>query len=167
GRACFVCELNDNSQELSATNSCPACPSNTPLEPGQGQQVLGHIGAHILFDPNIDRSTQPCGICLSPAPICEFLHLKNNKEKIDTARSKCPNSAIKFRYSTAAVSTTSSPSSNVPVNCALCPTGHPAVWRYNYLAHLRAAHPSAPEEKYASIWCLHPEEIANMKKLWN
>ncbi|KAJ7670031.1 hypothetical protein DFH06DRAFT_1125438 [Mycena polygramma] len=57
--------------------------------------------------------------------------------------------------------------SNVPVNCALCPTGHPAIWCYNFLAHLRAAHPSAPEEKYASIWSLHPQEIANMKKLWS
>ncbi|KAJ7814764.1 hypothetical protein B0H14DRAFT_3746965 [Mycena olivaceomarginata] len=167
GRACFVCEVGDNSRELDAAHTCPACPPNTPLDPGQGQQVLGHMAAHILYDPKIDKSSQPCGLCLNPAPMCEFhLTMTGGKPKLNIARSKCPSAGIKFRYSTAAQSTPSSPSSNVPINCTLCGTGQPAIWRYNYLEHLRTVHPSAPTEKYASIWQLKPDELKNVKNIW-
>ncbi|KAJ7842614.1 hypothetical protein B0H13DRAFT_1648770, partial [Mycena leptocephala] len=164
---CFVCEFDNNSRELETENTCPLCPPNTPLYPRQGQQVLAHMAAHILFDPKIDRSTQPCGICLNPAPMCEFhLMTTGGKQKLDIKRCKCPNAGITFRYSTAAVSTPSSPSSNVSIVCTLCPKGQPAIWRYNYLYHLRTDHPSAPEEKYSSLWKLHPDEIKNVKKIW-
>ncbi|KAJ7114226.1 hypothetical protein C8R44DRAFT_984314 [Mycena epipterygia] len=166
GRACFVCEFDNNSREIESANTCPACPPNTPLDPRQGQQVLAHMAAHILCDPNIDRSTEPCGICLNPAPMCEWYLTTSGKKKINNKRSKCPHAAILFRYSTAANSTASSPSSNIPINCALCGIGQPASWRYNYLHHLQTVHPAAPVEKYASIWRLHPDEIERIKKVW-
>ncbi|KAJ7209910.1 hypothetical protein C8J57DRAFT_1098340 [Mycena rebaudengoi] len=158
GGACFVCEFNDNSQTLETPNSCTACPPNTPLDPKQGQPVLAHNGTHILFDPAIDRSTQRCGMCLNPAPFCQYFLTTSGTKKIDYKRSKCPNARIKYSYSIAGKSAASSPCSNIPINCALCGTEHPAVWRYNYLDHLHSAHPTAPVEKYRSIWELSQDE---------
>ncbi|KAJ7706488.1 hypothetical protein B0H16DRAFT_1826242 [Mycena metata] len=166
GRACFVCERDNNSRDVDVPHTCPLCPPNTPLDPGQGPQVLAHMAAHILFDPKIDRSMQPCGICLSPAPVCEFYLSTTGKTNIVWTRTKCPNSAIHFRYSNAANSTESAPSSNVPVKCTLCVPAAPAPWRYNFLYHLRDAHPTAPEDKYATIWTLGANETTNLKKVW-
>ncbi|KAJ7684067.1 hypothetical protein B0H14DRAFT_2422248, partial [Mycena olivaceomarginata] len=151
---------------ISGCEYLPRLPPNTPLDPHQGQQVLGHNAAHILFDPKIDRTTDPCGACLNPAPMCEFYMATGNK-KINKTRSKCPNAGMKFRYSTAAKLTPSAPSSNDQIVCALCGAGTPTVWRYNYLNHLRSAHPSAPEAKYAEIWRLEGDETTNVKKIWD
>ncbi|KAJ7197097.1 hypothetical protein C8J57DRAFT_1455782 [Mycena rebaudengoi] len=166
GGACFVCEFNDNSQTLETPNSCTACPPNTPLDPKQGQPVLAHNCAHILFDPAIDRSTQRCGMCLNPAPFCQYFLTTSGTKKIDYKRSKCPNARIKYSYSIAGKSAASSPCSNIPINCALCGTEHPAVWRYNYLDHLHSAHPTAPVEKYRSIWELSQDEKNAMEVVW-
>lgn len=152
GRACFVCELDNNSTELGPENTCPACPPNTPLDPRQGLKVLAHMGAHILFDSNIDRSTNPCGGCLSPAPMCEFFLTTSGTKKVDKKRSKCPNATISFTYSIAAKSTDSSPCSNVQLNCPLCGAGQPAIFRYNFQHHLKSVHPTAPVDKYMSLW---------------
>ncbi|KAJ7696885.1 hypothetical protein B0H16DRAFT_1903738 [Mycena metata] len=166
GRACFVCERDNNSRDFDVPHTCPVCPPNTPLDPAQPQQVLAHNAAHILFDPKIDRSTEPCGICLSPAPACEFYVSATGKAKVISARTKCPNSAMHFRYSTAVKSTESAPSSNVPLNCTLCPTASLAPWRYNFLHHLQSLHPTAPADKYATIWELDSDEVKRLKKVW-
>ena len=89
-------------------------------KPYQGQQVLNHNGAHILCDPSIDRATQPCGICLSPALMCQCFLTTSGTKKIDTKRSQCVNRTMKFTYSIASKSAAASPCSNVPLNCALC-----------------------------------------------
>ncbi|KAJ7138357.1 hypothetical protein C8R44DRAFT_533169, partial [Mycena epipterygia] len=130
GRARFVCEFDNNSRELESANTCPLCPPNTPLDPHQGQQVLAHMAAHILFDPDLDRSTEPCGLCLNPAPMCEWYLTTSGKKKVHEKRTKCPHAGITFTYSTVMNSTASSPSSNVPVDCALCGIKQPAIWRY-------------------------------------
>jgi hypothetical protein len=160
-----VCERDNNSRNIDVPSTCPSCPPNTPLNPAQGQQVLAHVAAHILFDPDINTSTEPCGICLSPAPLCEFYLTTSGTKKVNAARTKCK-SAVNFRYSAAAESTESAPSSNVPIQCALCATGAPAIWRYNYLHHLHTAHPTAPEDKYATIWKLDVAETRGLKKVW-
>ncbi|KAJ7183864.1 hypothetical protein C8R46DRAFT_1186739 [Mycena filopes] len=165
GRACFVCEKDDNSRNIDVPSTCPSCPPNTPLDPNQAQQVLAHMAAHILFDPSIDEDTEPCGACLSPTPMCEFHLTTSGTLKVNQTRTKCK-AGLTFRYSNAAESTDSAPSSNVPVACALCATGAPAIWRYNYLHHLRTVHPMAPEEKYAAIWKLDRGEMTKLKKVW-
>ncbi|KAJ6543370.1 hypothetical protein DFH09DRAFT_928698 [Mycena vulgaris] len=165
-RACFVCEFDNNSLQFATANTCSACPPNTPLDPKQGQQVLAHNAPHILYDPNINRATNPCGSCLNPAPMCEYYLTTTGKQKINTARTKCPNSTMTFRYSTAEISTESSPSSNVPIRCTLCAVGQPDIWRYSFENHLRTVHPSAPLDKYSSIWKLHPDELKRIRKVW-
>jgi hypothetical protein len=150
GRACFVCEFDSNSRAVGTVHTCPACPLNTPIDLAQGQQALNHNGAHILCDPSIDRATQPCGICLSPAPMCQFFLTTSGTKKIDAKRSQCAQSSVKFTYSIASNSTAASPCSNVPLNCTLCEPGTAAIWRYNFLEHLRVIHPAAPVEKIRS-----------------
>ncbi|KAJ7035457.1 hypothetical protein C8F04DRAFT_1344340, partial [Mycena alexandri] len=166
GRACFVCERDNNSRDVDVPHTCRLCPPNTPLDPAQPQQVLAHMAAHILFDPKVDRSAQPCGICLTPAPQCEFYLSTTGNTRVMTARTKCPNSVMHFRYSSAATSSESAPSSNVPINCTLCAPATPAPWRYNFPYHFRDVHPTAPEDKYAAIWTLDSDELKNLRKVW-
>ncbi|KAJ7862530.1 hypothetical protein B0H13DRAFT_1638613 [Mycena leptocephala] len=102
------------------------------------------MAAHILFDPNRDLPQSCTHVRIPPDNDL-------GKQNLDNKRCKCPNAGIKFRYSTAAESTSTAPSSNVSINCTPCPEGQRAIWHYNYLYHLRAD-PSALEERYASIW---------------
>ncbi|KAJ7291828.1 hypothetical protein C8J57DRAFT_1044147, partial [Mycena rebaudengoi] len=111
-------------------------------------------------------STERCGLCLNPAPMCEYYTTTSGTKKVDVSRSKCPNAGIKFTYSLAAKSTPSSPCSNVPIDCKLCGTGKPAIWRYNYVHHLRSVHPTAPIEKYFAIWDISVAEKSAMKEVW-
>ncbi|KAJ6527860.1 hypothetical protein DFH09DRAFT_1327969 [Mycena vulgaris] len=167
GRACFVCEFNDNSRPVEAAHICAVCPPSAPVDLKQGLRVLAHNAAHILFDPAVDWSTHPCGICLNPAPMCRIVLTTSGTKKIDKAKSKCPNLAATFTYSIAAQSTEGSPFSNVPLDCTLCGSGAPTIWRYNYRYHLRDSHPTAPVAKYASIWQLTPVERTAAETLWN
>jgi hypothetical protein len=104
----------------------------------QGQRVLEHIGGHVLvFDPKVDRTAHPCGLCLQPlaAPLCvRVFYLTKGKgargsPKIDQGCSVgCP-MKLNFSYTVAAESSSSYPCSNVPVQCPLCPKILPAVWK--------------------------------------
>ncbi|KAI4518588.1 hypothetical protein K525DRAFT_208163 [Schizophyllum commune Loenen D] len=132
---------------------CPYC--NYPLPPKKGQRVLEHIASHILYDrKNVDLSTEPCGLCLRPYTVCQ-IHVKisnrrgkSSTPRIDWKRSTCTNQ-VAFQYKNAMESTGSSPCSNVPLRCPLCPTAAPAVWRYNLCAHFKRAHPAANIEEPA------------------
>jgi len=42
------------------------------------QEIITHISAHILYDPAIDRSTEPCGLCGRPAPLCTIFLKKSS-----------------------------------------------------------------------------------------
>lgn len=120
------------------------------LDMSQGQRVLEHVGAHILYDPHIVKSTPLCGLCLRPAPLCQIF-LKKGKG----ASGK----------SVAAESTSASPCSDVPMHCPLCPKLEPAVWRYFLKIHFQEKHPNAPFERYAHLWTLSNFEEAEMKKI--
>jgi hypothetical protein len=172
GQACFVCESDENTHELDDDNlsTCPNCSPMVTFEITQGQRILSHIGAHILHDPKVDRSSEPCGLCLQPSPMCQF-YLKKGKGakgtlKINHAASKgCPN-LIKFSYGTASRSSKSSPCSNVPIRCPLCSSSDPAVWKYNMKFHFKLTHPSAPLSKYDHLWLLSSFEKSQLAGFW-
>lgn len=151
-------------------NTCPSCSPSVPLNSSQGQCVLSHIGSHILHDIGVDRASEPCGLCLRPAPMCLF-YLKKGKGanaslKIDFTKSRgCPN-MLKYSYSVASKSTASSPCSNIPLPCPLCPNSDPAVWRYNMEEHICRVHPMALRTKYQSLWMLTRSEKELMKEIW-
>lgn len=127
---------------------CPRCTPEITLDESQPQRVLTHIGAHVLHDNTLDLSTEPCGLCLRPSNICKFYLSKgkgsNGNTKVDKTRTQgCPN-MVSFAYNVAAESTKTSPCSNVPITCPLCPSASPAIWRYNarghFIGHIRRCH---------------------------
>jgi len=77
----------------------------------------------------------------------------------------CP-MKLNFSYNVAAESSSSSPCSNVPVQCPLCPRISPAVWKYFLKTHFEIQHPNAPMESHGHLWELSNFEVAEMKGIW-
>jgi hypothetical protein len=129
------------------------------------------MGAHVIHDPRVDRATEPCGLCLIMAPSCQFF-LKKGKGtrgnlKIDQDRSHGCAVKVNFTYSIASESSASSPCSNVPVICPLCPKLAPAVWRYNLSYHFARVHANAPIPQYEDTWRLSNFKSLQMKEVWS
>lgn len=124
------------------------------------------MGAHILFDPKIDRASQPCGLCLRPAPTCT-LYLKktksSNTRQIDETQSVCSD-LLPYNYGTANTSAKWSPSSNVPVQCPFCPA--PAIWRYNFEYHIKERYQGASPSDYKDQWQLSETWVSWLKEVW-
>ncbi|KAJ7840906.1 hypothetical protein B0H13DRAFT_1449784, partial [Mycena leptocephala] len=114
-----------------------------------------------------DRSSQPCGFCGRPSPMCAFFLKKSHSAgagmTINMATSRgCPNFTKKFNYSTAEKSSSkNSPCSNVPLRCPECDTTDPVVWRYNLKYHLSRDHPLTPLSRSAHLW-----EISETENAW-
>jgi len=156
------------------TRDCPLCPTSASvtLDLTQAQRVLEHIGAHILFDSSVSEMSEPCGLCLQPSAVCQY-YMKKGKgalgtPKIDYDRSQGCATKCKFSYAVASRSTSSSPCSNVPLSCPVCPKNSPAVWRYNFGYHAKTSHPglSASDTNYKSIYELAVSEREEMLKIW-
>lgn len=134
------------------------------------------MAAHILFDSSIDRSHEPCGLCLRPST-CKF-YLKKRREAthVDMQRSSCVN-LVRFKYSLAETSTMQSPCSNVPRDCPLCQKqgkGQTAVWSYNMRAHLKSRHGISMPEHVAQVarefslsLDISESEKQGLKAVWN
>ncbi|KAH9173748.1 hypothetical protein EDB89DRAFT_1849732 [Lactarius sanguifluus] len=169
GEACFVAEDLYDVREFS-THECPACVPPVQLDTTNGQRVLAHIASHILHDPTVDRSREPCGLCLRPANLCTIYLTRRPGRNYPWAlryggTASCPN-ATNFSYLTAMVSSSSSPSSNVPLQCPYCPDGSPAVWRYNMQIHFRQRHRGVDTMKHEDLWKLTQEEEEAMAQIW-
>ncbi|KAF8066505.1 hypothetical protein FPV67DRAFT_1652976 [Lyophyllum atratum] len=164
-------DAENSTLELSTSHVCPRCSPEVPFDTKHPQQTLAHVGAHILHDRKPGLSTEPCGLCLRPSALCRFFLTKSKGAdggpKIDTTRSRgCPN-MVNFKYAVAANSTATSPCSNVPVSCPLCPVKtSPAVWRYNWKAHFESTHPTVIFADYSSVSDLSNFEKAAMKRVW-
>ncbi|KAG6835458.1 hypothetical protein H0H93_001265, partial [Arthromyces matolae] len=169
GKACFLVEGENEREVALSIQQCPVCGPNVIL-PKSAQRVLEHMSAHILFDSKIARSQEPCGLCLRPSPSCTF-HLRRSKgseggDQINYKKSHCAN-LLTFSYSVAAQSSTSSPSSNVPLHCPVCPPGSPAVWRYNLLAHRRIRHPTIPIDRFELLSTITHAEKEALEIVWD
>jgi hypothetical protein len=153
---------------LAIANECTTCSPSVAL-PKHAPKILEHMAAHILFDANTNRSDEPCGLCLRPSPLCAF-YLKRGKgagasDQADFTRSKCANN-MHFSYSVASLSTPSSPCSNVPLHCPICPASEPCVWRYNLLYHMHAKHPTIPLTPHEPLWHITNTERQLIKEAW-
>lgn len=127
------------------------------------------MASHIQFDPEVKASQQPCGLCLRYSE-CTFYLSKgkgaDRSPKLNESTSTCPN-FVSFSYSVAAISTMASPCSNVPLPCKECPAGSPAIWRYNFLEHLKTRHPHVNPSVYKMIWTIGKAEKAGLKQVWD
>ncbi|KAJ7705133.1 hypothetical protein B0H16DRAFT_1224441, partial [Mycena metata] len=115
---------------------CAKCYPKVRLS--SAQHTLVHNGSHILFDPTINRSDQPCALCMRPFIICKFELTKTEAtgtvRQIDWSRSNCMN-RLQFKMSVAKKSTKQSPCTNHLLPCPLqCGRN---IWTYNLDAHYR------------------------------
>jgi hypothetical protein len=149
--------------------ACPNCQPSITFNSSLRQRVVEHIGAHILHDPSVDRSTEPCGLCLRPAPMCKIV-LKKTKGRtgnlaIDMKTSSCPN-LVKFSLMIAAKCSDASPCTNHPMHCPYCPKTSPAVWSYTFRQHMVRVHPAVPLDQHRTIWTISKLEKDRMKQVW-
>jgi len=73
---------------------------------------------------------------------------------------------MNYSYSVAAESTASSPCSNVPIHCPVCPKTDPAIWKYFMRIHFEEKHKTLDLTKYEHLWKLSNFEVSEMKKIW-
>lgn len=107
-----------------------------------------HVAQHVL---KLNRecpghNTEPCGFCGDHTSGCIAMVTEINS----TTGAKCAPKACsgsckngngyEFGIKSAEKVTKSTPSSNVPIKCPICP-GERYVWKYNWRGHLHAHHP--------------------------
>ncbi|KZV94268.1 hypothetical protein EXIGLDRAFT_767328 [Exidia glandulosa HHB12029] len=153
-RACFACETEVGKSLGLLKNGCELCGTSLPTFKSP-QRNLSHMAAHILFDPALKNTHDACGFCLQPNNLCSC-----------TRESMCPKKPTRFSYQAAASSTKSSPSSNVPIRCLLCPQRAATVWHYNLRRHLELAHECDPEQ-YKELWHISGAEKYALQQLWD
>ena len=143
GKACFTIDNFDTDTDIIENGTgkleCLKCHPTVTFNPSHQQCFVEHVSAHILHDKTVDCSLEPCGLCLSPAPLCKFV-LVNCKGRtrnvaIDMNASSCLN-LIKVSISVAAKCSDASICTNHPMSCPYCPRSSPAVWSYNFCQHL-------------------------------
>ena len=134
--------------------ACTRCQPSITFNTKYRQRIIEHCGAHILFDRSIDRSLEPCGLCLHPAPLCK-IYLRKTKGRtgnitIDMRVSSCSN-LIKFSITVATQFSDASPCTNHPICCPYCPNSSLAVWSYTFCKHLTRFYPTVSLEDNKSI----------------
>ena len=170
---CFICETDQDfgGHGGQITSDCPHCSPSVMLDLLQGQHVLEHIGAHILYDPEVIQSMgMPlCGLCLQPLPLCQFFLAKgkgmHSKPRINQKTSRGCLMKVNYSYSIVVESTPSSPWLNVPINCPICPKSSPAIWKYLMKSHSKEKHRTLLT-KHEHLWKISNFEQAKMKKIW-
>ena len=130
------------------------------------------MAAHIQYDPTISPTQALCGFCLRPSPLCQiFLKKRTGRQgtyQIDYTRSNCPNLSTnqRLRYNQAAKSTSTSPCSNVPIVCPLCPDHSAAVWTYFLELHFATCHKLRPQN-FPIRYEVSASEKTALKEIWN
>ncbi|KAJ7434553.1 hypothetical protein FB451DRAFT_1063298, partial [Mycena latifolia] len=147
---------------------CTKCSPAVPLTSANNQRTLGHNGSHILFDPSIRASDQPCGICLRPYPMCAFFLSKtaetSGARQIDWSRSTCL-IRLNFKMAAAQKSTNNSPCTNHLIPCPL-QCGR-AIWTYNISAHCRGRpHNLSSLDSVPQVYEMASGEMEKMQQLW-
>lgn len=171
GKACFVCEADGKEDAVINHRQCTDCTPTVYL-PKSPQRTLEHRAGHMNFDPRfiVKLSSEPCGLCGRPSPACVF-YLKKGKgtdasPQINYQKSSCANMQT-FSYTVAAVSSASSPCSNVPMTCQWCPKSAPAVWKYNMSHHVKQNHPYVSLRDHESLWKISDAEKYGLKMIWD
>lgn len=84
---------------------------------------------------------------------------------MDQVKSHCPN-LRGFSIKKAAKISIKQPCTNYPTKCDLCPDGVPAVWKYNFHAHILSQHPSHNVSLHENAWHIDQNELILMKAEW-
>lgn len=124
---------------------------------------------HILHDPKVKNTREPCGFCTTPDNACSVRLKKGkgsaSKFQIDLEKSSCVRgNVVKLSLSSAVKQR--SRCTNIPMFCPVCPTGAAAVWKYNFLSHFAHVHRTASIEEYEIDFEIDKTEITNLKAEW-
>ncbi|PIL27027.1 hypothetical protein GSI_10166 [Ganoderma sinense ZZ0214-1] len=126
---------------------CYLCGTKLPLK-----NMRNHVGHHIMYSmrdvpdvllkgENVEVPVEPCGFCGREDKCITRLTPKTGQGKVV---SSCPYHYRTMNYATAAKPTKTTPCTNIPIYCTLCPlspSGQPAtIWKYNAITHLYIAH---------------------------
>ncbi|KAJ7845977.1 hypothetical protein B0H14DRAFT_2357848 [Mycena olivaceomarginata] len=137
-----------------------------------------HVGRHIMLsgrDVSEEGLIEPVG--LEPCGFCGldgcFTQLINaDRKKPTSIKSSCPYHYSRMNYKAAKTSTKSSPSTNIPIHCSLCPINKVSrqpqtIWKYNAMYHIITEHslhtnqmPMIPHEFMAELFIRQAEEDA-------
>ncbi|KAK6980552.1 hypothetical protein R3P38DRAFT_3466276 [Favolaschia claudopus] len=147
---------------------CTKCWPTVSISRKNYQRILEHNGAHILFDELLAKTVEPCGLCLRPFPMCEFVFQKTtgttSARQIDWTRSTCLN-PLKFQMAAAMKSSEKSPCTNHLIQCPLqCGI---VVWTYNLEAHYRSYHQLQTTANIGTVYQTGASERQWMKKIWD
>jgi len=85
---------------------------------------------------------------------------------MDIDNSSCVN-LIWFNYASTACLSETSPCSNVPIICQLCPPKSPRVWTYSLHAHFCDQHKLATHTQFSIMVYLSQSEKDGMKQIWD
>lgn len=133
------------------------------------------MSAHILHDPSVIRSDQPCAFCLKTDKSLCRLHFVTGKKRsatklaqLDVNRSTCT-LLVPFKIGNLSKSSNANPTTNHPIACPLTTQCAEVVWRYNLKQHLSSAHQldSISLENYRELWDIGRQEKHRMKNLWD
>ncbi|KAJ7840409.1 hypothetical protein B0H14DRAFT_2242954, partial [Mycena olivaceomarginata] len=114
---------------------------------------------------------EPCGFCGLDGCLTQLINL-NHPKKPPSIKLSCPYHYSRMSYKAAKTSTKSGPSTNVPIQCSLCPINEvsrqpPTIWKYNAMFHIITVHslhinqlPSIPREFMAELFIRRSEEDA-------
>ncbi|PPQ86817.1 hypothetical protein CVT26_000971 [Gymnopilus dilepis] len=166
--ACFACEEDDidgDQRRESAAGCCRYCP-DVFVGRLDAPELLKHNGGHILHDERLRDVGDACGLCLSSTNGCViYLVCKGKYTTISLEKSKCVN-LQQFRLGQAAKFTRSSPCTNHPMRCVLCPDNAPAVWKYNLQSHIVADHPRANVALYEKQYKISADKVVLMRGVY-
>ncbi|KAJ7932253.1 hypothetical protein B0H13DRAFT_1561575, partial [Mycena leptocephala] len=111
-----------------------------------------HVAMHILLslrsvqEEGLDNpiGSEPCGYCGLDGCFSQLLDPKHPKKPV-SIKSSCRYHYAGMNYKAAKIPAKCSPSTNVPIYCALCPpnpiSGEPqTIWKYNAMHHIVVEH---------------------------
>lgn len=152
-KLCFLCEQEGVSRIVLPDRRCDRCPS---VALATGPKLLLHNAAHILTEPELAKRG-PCGFCLRGNGECRIVLQPGKSDRIDTGRSVCKN-LLKIQLKKAGTYSKTSPCTNIPIRCPICPPNADAVWRYNLHQHLQMRHPGHSPDSHQTLWNISNEE---------
>jgi len=153
--------------------TCPICQPIVMFKSKHQQRIVEHIGAHVLHDSSVNRLSEPCRLCLQPAPLCKIILKKvkgqTGKLSIDIEASLCPN-LVKFSITSAMGCSDLLPCTNHLMICPHCNnlelTPVAVVWSYNFRSHLLCKHPGISLEDHSNILVLTKLKKEGMRHVW-
>ncbi|KAF7968709.1 hypothetical protein HWV62_29672 [Athelia sp. TMB] len=169
GSVCFICEDEDTPHgSIQSQHRCTLCPL-VVLGVKPPAKLVEHMSMHILHDPKVKNTREPCGFCTTPDNACSVRLRKGkgsaSKHQIDLDKSSCVRgNMVKLSLSSAIKQ--HSRCTNIPMHCPVCPPGAAAVWKYNFPSHFAHVHPTASIEEHNIDFAIDKTESVNLKTEW-